>query len=139
MTKLTYMGRRLGTGAKLIYAYVYTDQGDNASAMYFKRTLKPAAKIGSIIEVEEPTPGSFLRNTSKIIDHYNNSDLVVTEWEAIDKADANIYYRRQEEKKANRNHITPLDQHVRQLRLSMSGMSRAQRAAFLAWLIEELR
>lgn len=140
MTQLTYTGRRL-SGAKLVYTYIRRDGGKGDAVhdpyLLFRRTLKAGAKIGAILEAEEPEPGKFMRD-AKILGYTDTSAVIVNQWEAHDRADAGIYHRRQEEKELNRKHKTPLEMEVQRLRMAMSGMSRPQRAAFIGWLIEEL-
>jgi hypothetical protein len=135
MTKktITYIGRRGNPTLRHFYT-------NGINTFSYKRVLIPAAKIGALIEITE-TEGSMVKvsgeDAPRIIGYFDDK-VAVAQWEALSHSDVVLATKRRREKELNRDHSTPVDRAVSTLRTSMIGMNLTQRAAFTAYLIEQL-
>lgn len=130
---ITYIGRRGTPTVKHYYL-------DGENTVSYKRVLVPAAKIGARIEVVENENGSISLAPDKAprIVGYLNDEEQVARWEALSYSDVVNANRRKNEKLINREHATPTEKAIKTLRIATIGMNQSARAAFLAYIIQEL-
>lgn len=136
--KLIYIGRRTNSNGVIAH-YYQTEQGTHPG---WKKSLKAAARVGTILEVHESTPGSGsimmdLEHAPVIVGHHEVAAEVL-KWEAEDHANWILHRKRQQEKKFNQETVTPLDRAMRQLKVAALPLNKTERAAFVAWIITEL-
>lgn len=86
--EITYLGRRMGKGSRLIYAYSFYGE---EKTRYYKEPIVPA-KIGERWKVTEiDDKGSIhVRGEHRpvCLDSFHGSDAKIAEWEALDAAHA---------------------------------------------------
>lgn len=132
-----YMGRRL-SGSSLKHFYTSSEEG--SPVFTYKRVLVPAAKIGALIQVtDHPNGGVYIggEHSPSIVGYYD--DIVsVRDWEVSSKIDVLLYTKRRREKEMNRDQKSQIDKAMGVLKSALWDKNRNERAAFVAWVIEEL-
>lgn len=130
---ITYIGRRGNPTLKHYYL-------DGHATVSYQRVLVPAAKIGALIEITEKDNGSVSlapADAPHIVGYLDDKEQVAR-WEALSHVDVVNASRRKREKEMNRDHNTPVERSVAILRRSAAGLNRTERAAFIAYIIQEL-
>jgi hypothetical protein len=138
--RLVYAGRRESTKGSTGYAYATLEALERGSEpdRFYSKQIGKVAQVGAIVEVEYNPDNltSIYSATGRWVGRWTDDRVVIDRWRASDLAEEDRRTRKSLLTKVNRE--DPLDDVLTRLSAAAAGLTRAEKRALAARLMEAL-